>query len=101
MKVLLCTIHKDKSEDMARILLEEKLVACVNILPSITSLYWWNGEIQKDMEDLLILKTKDELTNDLVEKIKEIHPYDIPEVIALNVEDGNREYIDWINKSVK
>ncbi|MFN8577205.1 MAG: divalent-cation tolerance protein CutA [Candidatus Sericytochromatia bacterium] len=97
MKVILCTTPKDKSEDMAQILLEEKLVSCVNIIPAIRSIYWWNGQIQKDTEDLLIIKTKDDLVNELIEKVKEVHPYDIPEVISLNVEDGNNDYIKWID----
>lgn len=101
MKVVLCTTPKDKSEDMAQILLEEKLVACVNIIPAIRSVYWWNDKIQKDIEDLLIIKTKDDLVNEVIEKVKEVHPYDIPEVISFNVENGNIDYIEWVSRSVK
>ena len=101
MKVILCTTPKNKSEELAQILLEEKLAACVNIIPGIKSMYWWDGKIQTDTEDLLVIKTKEELVKELTEKVKEVHPYEIPEVIALNVEDGNNEYIDWITKSVK
>lgn len=101
MKVALCTTPKNKSEQLAQILLEEKLAACVNIIPGIKSMYWWDGKIQTDTEDLLVIKTKEELVKELTEKIKEVHPYEIPEIIILNVEDGNNEYIDWIIKSVK
>ena len=101
MKVILCTTPKNKSEELAQILLEEKLAACVNIIPGIKSMYWWDGKIQTDTEDLLVIKTKEELVKELTEKVKEVHPYEIPEVIVLNVEDGNNEYIDWITKSVK
>lgn len=101
MRVVLCTVPTSKSEQMSQILLEEKLIACVNIIPGVKSMYWWDGKIQTDSEDLLIMKTKDELVEELTEKIKEVHPYDIPEVIALKVKDGNNDYIDWILKSVK
>lgn len=101
MILVFCTVPKNKSEEIAKILLEEKLISCVNIISTVKSMYWWNDQIQTDLEELLIIKTKKELFNELVDRIKEIHPYDIPEVISFNIDQGNNEYIDWIYKSTK
>lgn len=80
---------------IARTILEERLAACVNILPGIHSIYHWEGTIEGDSEALLIIKTSRELLEDLKTKIREIHPYEVPELIALGVEDGLDSYIDW------
>ena len=101
MRVVLCTTPQEKSEEIAEILLREKLCACINIIPGIKSMYWWEDKIQTDQEDILIIKTKEELIDPLTQKIKEIHPYDIPEVIALKVKGGNKDYIQWVLNSIK
>lgn len=101
MRVVLCTTPQEKSEEIAEILLKEKLCACINIIPGIKSMYWWEDKIQTDQEDILIIKTKEELIDPLTQKIKEIHPYDIPEVIALKVKGGNKDYIQWVLNSIK
>ncbi len=80
---------------IARTILEERLAACVNILPGIHSIYRWEGTIEGESEALLIIKTSRELLEDLKAKIHEIHPYEVPELIALGVEDGLDGYIDW------
>ncbi len=96
--VVLITVPEE--EDARRIageLLEKKLAACVNILPAIQSIYIWQGAVQNDREVLLLVKTRAALFRDqLVPAVKAIHPYDVPEIIALPVLMGSQSYLDWI-----
>ncbi len=81
---------------IAQGILEERLAACVNISGPLESHYWWEGEIQRDPEHLLVIKTRGELFVRLEEAIRALHPYDVPEVIALPIEQGSPSYLDWI-----
>ncbi len=81
-------------------LLEENLVACVNILPGVLSLYRWQGEIRRDSEVLLLAKTTSAVVANLSERIVELHPYDLPEVLALPAPAGSVEYFDWVRGEV-
>jgi len=96
MHIAFCTTPEDKAESIADFILESKLAACVNIVSKVKSKYWWDNKIQCDQETLLIIKTREELINPLIEKIKEIHPYDVPEIIFIKIENGNKDYLDWI-----
>jgi periplasmic divalent cation tolerance protein len=98
--VILITAPQKNTKDIAEVLLQEKLVACVNIIEEISSMYWWQGKIEKDKEGLLILKTKEELIDKLIERVKEIHPYTVPEIIALPIIKGNNDYLNWIDESI-
>lgn len=91
----------DKAAFIARTLVEKKLVACVNILPQIRSIYTWNGEICDDPERLMIMKTRQDLFGELQAEIKELHPYDVPEIIAVNIDHGLPDYFQWIYESTK
>ena len=87
------------AETAARIghaLVEERLAACVNRLPGVASTYRWQGEIVDDAEVLLLIKTTSERFEALRARLVELHPYDVPEVIALDIDDGNAPYLDWI-----
>ncbi len=77
-------------------LLEKKLCACVSIT-NVKSFYWWEGKIEKGNEALLLIKTRDELAGKLMERIKEIHSYENPEIIVLNVEKAADKYLKWID----
>jgi periplasmic divalent cation tolerance protein len=84
-------------KDIAHALLEKKLAACVNIVAPINSLYIWQGETNDDEEVLLIVKTRAGLFEQkLIPAVKEVHPYDVPEIIALPVLLGDQDYLDWI-----
>jgi len=89
-----------KAETLAEVLLTEKLVACVNIVPQVKSMYWWEGKICRDQEELLIVKTRSELKYRIVDCVKKNHEYSVPEVIFMDITDGNEEYLSWIISSV-
>ncbi|CDO65767.1 cutA, putative [Plasmodium reichenowi] len=99
--VYVTTPSKEVAEKISYVLLEEKLVSCVNIIPGILSLYHWKGEIAKDNEVLMMIKTKKHLFDEIVKLVKSNHPYEIPEVIAVPIEHGSKDYLDWVNNSVK
>lgn len=100
MKLIISTCTKEESENLVTTLLKERLVACVNIINDICSKYWWDGNIETSKESLLIMKTNDKLVEKLIEKIKELHSYDVPEVIVTDIVQGNPDYFNWINEVV-
>ncbi len=99
--VVLITVPPRSADDIARKLVERKLVACVNIVRDIKSLYWWEGKVVEDDEALLICKTRQDLLQELMDYVKEIHPYSVPEILALGVSLGNPEYLEWVKGSTK
>ena len=100
--VLITAPSAEVAEKISNTLLENKLAACVNIVPSINSLYIWEGEINNDEEVLLIIKTRYELFDDtFIKTIKEQHPYDVPEIIALPIVIGSEDYLQWITNVTK
>jgi periplasmic divalent cation tolerance protein len=102
MNIIILVTTKDKKEatKIARGLLEAKLIACANIVEGIQSLFWWQGKIDSAKEVLLILKTKKILSKKVASKVKLLHSYKTPEIIALPIVDGNKDYLDWIASSV-
>jgi periplasmic divalent cation tolerance protein len=97
--VLVTAPDLETGELIARGLLERELAACVNISPGLISLYRWEGEIQRDPEVLLLIKTRSELLNDqLIPTIQELHPYQLPEIIVLPIIGGERNYLEWIHQ---
>ncbi|MCW8832374.1 MAG: divalent-cation tolerance protein CutA [Colwellia sp.] len=86
---------------IAQHIVSEKLAACVNILPKITSVYHWQGEMQCDNEVQLLIKTSSEKFTLLNARINELHPYDVVEVIALNIQQGDNHYLNWIREYLK
>lgn len=95
--VLITVPSTEVGEQVASALMEQKLAACVNILPSITSIFAWQGEVQNDREVLLVVKTRAELFHErLIPAVKAIHPYEVPEIIALPIVMGSQGYLDWI-----
>jgi periplasmic divalent cation tolerance protein len=80
---------------LARELVEARLAACVNILPA-TSVYRWEGEVREDDEHMLVIKTRRTYIDDIRDLFDERHPYDLPELISMEVEDGSAEYLNWI-----
>jgi len=89
------------AKNIAKHLVTEKLAACVNIVANITSVYCWQDKLQYDNEVQLLIKTKEEKFADLNERINQLHPYDVVEVIALNIQQGDDHYLNWISNSLK
>lgn len=97
--VLITVPSREVGEKVARALLEQRLAACVNILPAIQSHYWWQGEIQQEQEALLFVKSRSDLFETrLIPAVQAIHPYEIPEIIALPVNMGLESYLGWITQ---
>ncbi len=99
---LIMFVTASGSEEASRIassLVEERLAACVNIVSNIESVYRWQGEVTRDSEILMIIKTTDERYAQLERRIKELHSYTTPEIIALRIERGSKAYLDWLRKS--
>jgi periplasmic divalent cation tolerance protein len=99
--VVLCTVGSaEDAERIASTLVERRLAACVNVVPGVTSIYRWKGEVARDAEWLLVMKTTAARFEALREALVEMHPYDVPEVIELPVERGHAPYLEWIDASV-
>ncbi|HEV7644262.1 MAG TPA: divalent-cation tolerance protein CutA [Pyrinomonadaceae bacterium] len=98
--VFTTTPNKDEAEALARKLVEQKLAGCVQIVPRITSIYQWEGKIQKDEEYLLLIKTLPEKFADLEAFIKANHSYTLPEIAAVNAENVSKEYLEWLKTSI-
>jgi periplasmic divalent cation tolerance protein len=99
--VLSTTESIDQARRIAEALVERKLAACVNIIPKVTSIYRWKGKVQESEEWLLLIKTTTDAFERLRAALKELHPYELPECIALAIDDGSEEYLKWISDSMK
>jgi len=99
--LFITTATAEEAHRISKVLLEHKKVACVNIVPKVSSFFWWQDKIDSAQESLLIAKTKASQLNESVRLVKEIHSYDIPEIIAVPIVGGNQEYLEWIGKEAE
>ncbi|XP_042304929.1 protein CutA [Sceloporus undulatus] len=88
------------AREIARAVVEKRLAACVNLVPQITSIYEWKGKIEEDSEVLLMIKTRSSRVSALAEFIRKIHPYEVAEVIAVPIQEGNPPYLRWVEEAV-
>jgi len=98
--IFIITPASEEAHIIANRLLQHRKVACVNILPGVRSLFWWNGTIDAGEESLLVAKTTASHIDDVVRLVKKSHGYDIPEIIALPIVGGNLDYLEWMNREV-
>ena len=90
---------KETATTLARALVDEGLAACVNIVPGIRSVYQWDGRTQEDDEVLCLVKTRPSVFDRARARILELHPYDVPEILAFAVDDGSPDYLDWLKRA--
>jgi periplasmic divalent cation tolerance protein len=100
MVVLSTAPSKKTGREIAREIVSAGLAACVNIVPGLVSIYEWDGRLEESDEVLLLIKTSRERVETVVEKITSLHPYEVPEVIALPIEAGHQPYLEWIDSIV-
>jgi periplasmic divalent cation tolerance protein len=92
------TDKQEEAEKIAEVLVEKKLAACIQILPQVTSVYSWQGKVVKDQEWLLIMKTIYLKYEQLEREIKKLHSYETPEIVAVTIETGSDEYLQWVKE---
>lgn len=92
------TSSKQEAKDIAKVLIENKLIACCTIIENAESLYCWDAKLNDEKEVLMIMKTKTELFGKVEEQIKKLHSYEVPEIICTPVIAGNKEYLNWIEE---
>lgn len=101
-QIIMCTCPDiESANQIAQRLVQEKHAACVNIIPNVTSVYRWQDKVEFDNEIQLIIKTKIDKFNDVADEIKRLHRYDTPEIIAMNIQQGDDNYLNWITESLK
>jgi periplasmic divalent cation tolerance protein len=98
--VLTTASSKEEARRLAKMLVERRLAACVNIVPNINSIYRWKEKVEESQEFLLLMKTTESAIPKLRDAIQELHSYEIPECIVLLIEEGSAAYLDWIDESV-
>lgn len=98
MRLIFSTTPVDKAAEIANCLVKEKLVACVNIIPKIRSIYSWQNEICDEEESILLMKTTSGKVQSLSNRLKQLHPYDVPEIVSvpINENEGNPDYMKWV-----
>ena len=94
--VLTTTPNSEEAERLARSVVEARLAACVQILPQMTSVYFWEGKVQTEPEHLLLIKTLEEKFDELSAFIKSNHSYEVPEIVAIEAEKVSEDYVDWV-----
>ena len=99
--IYVTTSTREEAVGIARQLVESRLAACANVLPAVTSVYWWRDALQEDSEAVLIVKTRRDLVGEVTAKVKELHSYDCPCVVSIHLEGGNEDYFEWIAKETR
>ncbi len=98
--VMITCSSKREANKVKKVLLEKRKVACVNIISKVDSFFWWKGKIDSSLEVLLLAKTKKKMIKEIITMVKKIHSYEVPEIIALPIIGGNRDYLNWIGEEV-
>lgn len=99
--VLITAASQEEAHKIAKVLVAEKKAACVNIVPRVDSLFWWKGNIDSACESLILVKTKTPLLPEIVSLVKEVHSYEVPEIIALPILAGSEDYLKWLDSACR
>jgi periplasmic divalent cation tolerance protein len=96
--LFITTADDEEAQLISRVLLEQRKAACVNIVPKVSSLFWWQGNIEQAEENLLVVKTRAELLDEIIKLVKEVHSNDVPEITALPIVGGSQDYLEWVGE---
>ena len=99
--VYITTSGEEESKKIGKMVVEERLAGCVNIIPTIESFYWWKGEIEEDNESILIAKTKVSNVENIIKRVKEIRSYENPAILAIPIINGSKEYLDYLDAEIR
>ena len=99
--VMVTTPSKQEAERIAQHLLEERLIACANIIGPVSSLFHWSGKIEKAEEYLTLMKSRNDLFEKLSEAVKALHSYEVPEILAFPIVEGSKGYLDWLGSCLR
>jgi periplasmic divalent cation tolerance protein len=99
--VLMTAPNREEAVKIVRVLLEERLIACGNIVDSVSSFFWWRGKIEEEKEVLVIMKSDEKLFKKLSKRVMELHSYDVPEILALPILDGSSSYLEWLKNCLE
>lgn len=99
--IALVTCPPDAAQTIADHLVAQRLAACVNIVPGLLSVYRWKGQVERDAESLLVIKTDDAHFPALREAVLAVHPYELPEIVQVRIDDGHPPYLSWISESLR
>jgi periplasmic divalent cation tolerance protein len=99
--VWVTTADVAEAREIGRTVVSERLAACANILPGVSSIYWWQGAVQESGEALLVLKTTEARLAALIARVKALHSYECPGIEAIAVADGHRDFLDWVARETE
>ena len=99
--VLTCCASQEEAEKIVQKVLKARLIACANIVPGLKSFFWWQGKIPQAAEVMVVMKTRKKYFKELSEWIQTDHSYQVPEIIALNIDEAHKEYLDWIHEETE
>ena len=100
-QVITTTEREEEAEQIARLLVEKRLAGCVQVVGPVLSTYWWEGRVERGKEWLCFIKSRRELFKELEKAIKQVHPYETPEIIALPITAGSQDYLEWLKGELK
>ena len=99
--IYITTSGVEEARKIAKTLLEDKIVACANIIPVMESIYWWEGNLEEDTESVLLVKTRSELVDKVIDRVKEIHTYQTPCALEIQIKKGSEDYLNWLENALK
>lgn len=87
----------EEAKDLVEVIVKERLAACANVVERVESVYWWKGKLERDNESLIILKTREDKLDELIKRVRQLHSYENPEIVAVPILKGSAEYLNWID----
>ena len=101
MRLILATCSRERAEPLLLVLLEEKLVGCGNLIPGVISHYWWEGQIERDQEIVMLMETPADRVEAATARLRELHPYDVPKILVIDPEQVDPAYAEWLREATR